>query len=221
MVKAILEVEKALKDAAKAVIVDVANLLGGLLATVKESAAENAKFQEELATLLLAYADDKLSDVQSKLEDALSTEADLRESLKDKTLELAESYKTLEESLVSQEQTIKESSKAYVNQLLQQKTAIIELGIAGRKAASLDKQEKSLSEAQIDLQSQLTAATEARISAEAKLEESQNRVTAFTELLSGASEGLASSLLTLMQAMNAALREGPERIFGCWYHGHR
>ena len=205
IVEAYKDINKNLQDSIRTVAKEIVSFVGGILVNLAQSRVDNLKAQETQLQDALAVSTSKLNDVSSRLEQTLSQETSQREELLSITKDLAESNKEYVKSLGSQDRNVQASSDTYVQNLLKQKRAIIDLASSTRKAVALSATEKKLSTINSSLQEQLNDTTFARMDAEERLVATQGMVQVITDSVTASSEGLAQGLINLRSAMMAML----------------
>lgn len=195
--KAIEGVTKVLLEMLQSIVKQI----GEIVTKSLERKVEMAKRKEEIVNSLLTRTTEKLTEATSKQQEALNEEISLRKEVEDSIKSLAEIQKTYIDSLTGDDRSIKESSKALIAGILDQKKKQIDLSRTISQRLRLDTQVKTLEERKLELEKQLEAATAAREAAEQRLASAQQFVAQLTDLVSGNMFTLSQSLQQFAQAI--------------------
>lgn len=195
--KAIEGVTKVLLEMLQSIVKQI----GEIVTKSLERKVEMAKRKEEIVNSLLTRTTEKLTEATSKQQEVLNEEISLRKEVEDSIKSLAEIQKTYIDSLTGDDRSIKESSKALIAGILDQKKKQIDLSRTISQRLRLDTQVKTLEERKLELEKQLEAATAAREAAEQRLASAQQFVAQLTDLVSGSMFNLSQSLQQFAQAI--------------------
>ncbi len=195
--KAIEGVTKVLLEMLQSIVKQI----GEIVTKSLERKVEMAKRKEEIVNSLLTRTTEKLTEATSKQQEVLNEEISLRKEVEDSIKSLAEIQKTYIDSLTGDDRSIKESSKALIAGILDQKKKQIDLSRTISQRLRLDTQVKTLEERKLELEKQLEAATAAREAAEQRLASAQQFVAQLTDLVSGNMFTLSQSLQQFAQAI--------------------
>jgi len=197
------EITDKLAEAARAVTNEIIDFVGGIVTSIAQAKVDQLQAQETQIQDSLTFATDRLNDVRSELEKSLSDEASQREQLIELTDTLSKSQKDYIASLGDQDKKVSENSVLYIEQLLKQKQAILELATTTRRSVALSKQDQALTKTVGSLQESLDSTTESRIRAEERLAATQGILQGVTDAVNASSQGLSKSLLDMRSAMIA------------------
>jgi hypothetical protein len=195
-----------LKDSLVNAITKTIEIIGGAITANLETRIEQFAAQEELISGILEGTSNRLSEVQSSLNETLAEEISLRSEIKSQTEELLKAQESLTSSFKLQNSSITEASALYIEKLLEQKSSIIDLGSASDKILSLQREEKTLTEQQISQQEILDSIIRSRIATETKLEKTQQLLGLASDLLSGKFSELRNMFVSLAQTIDAVMQ---------------
>ena len=205
IVEAYRDIANGLRESIRTLAKEIVSFVGGILVSLAQSRVDNLKAQEAQLQDALAVSTSQLNDVSSRLEQTLSQETSQREELLNITKELTQSNNDYIKSLGSQDRNIQENSDTYLQNLLKQKRAILDLASSTRKAVALSNTEKKLSTINSSLQEDLNDTTFARMDAEERLVATQGMLQTVTDAVTASSEGLVQGLTNLRSAMLAMM----------------
>ena len=171
----------ALQDFASAVV----KKIGDYLVAQQTRKIEQAKVNESIINEALTATSEKLRESQSKYSELLSNELTLREELQTATETLLESQEQYISSIAGREGSVLESSKILIKSILDQKKKALELSKTVSDRLRLDTYVKTLEERKLDLEAQLTRATEIRLQYENDLAEMQKIISIVTDIATG------------------------------------
>lgn len=205
------------KDAFVTLLKDIVDTIGSVVTKSLERKVEMAKVAETIANVNLAATSERLAEAQTKQQDLLQKEIALRDEIKESYKALAETQKTYIESLTGDDRSIKQSSRALIDGILDQKRKQIDLSRTIDQRIRQDSFVQSLEDRKLYQEKSLEEATAARVAAEEKLAQTQAMITQITSLLSGEMFKLANSLQSLMLAaggVNEVVGMGAKEGFG-------
>jgi hypothetical protein len=194
-----------MKSAITDVISSITQLVSAAILAQSKARAEYMQVEEEFASFTVDRVVEELESVQDSLAESLEEEISLREDLRSITDELNESQAAYIESLSAQGAVIADSVGAYVDTLLKQKKAIVELNKTATKSQALGKQEATLAELQIQAQQDLESVTQSRMEAEASLENMEKLLAFSTDVLSNKFAELDATFKKLFETVQAFL----------------
>lgn len=194
-----------MKSAVMDVISSITQLVSAAILAQGKARAEYLKVVEEFSSFTLDSVTENLESVQDSLNESLESEISLREELRDITDELNIAQESYMESLSAQGVVIADSVENYVDTLMKQKKAVIDLNKASSKSQALGKQEATLVELQITAQENLEAVTSSRVEAESKLESMEKVLTFTSDVLTDKFAELSSTFTDLINKIQAFL----------------